>query len=174
MATWIEEDLQGDDRLAPETAERLALLRGRVKRMEALILGILEYSRVGRMAAEIETVRLADLLREVVEMLAPPDSIRVETQGSLPTFETKRVRLQQVLSNLIGNAVKYHDKDQGKVVVTVKQDGEWLHFELQAAATSWRTMAPESLLDSKTKSSLSSKPCSLETSWRALAWGWRW
>ena len=46
------------------TREHLELMRGRVHRMEALIDGILEYSRAGRLSAEPETVDTAALARE--------------------------------------------------------------------------------------------------------------
>ncbi len=50
LAQWIEEDLAGN--LKPSTREHLTLLRSRVHRMEALIEGILAYSRAGRAGGE--------------------------------------------------------------------------------------------------------------------------
>lgn len=46
LAEWIEEDLGTD--LEPDVLRNLELMRGRVLRMENLINGILDYSRIGR------------------------------------------------------------------------------------------------------------------------------
>src|SRR5690606_25108646 len=46
LSRWIEEDSR--EKLGPEAERHLEMLRGRVDRMEALINGLLQYSRVGR------------------------------------------------------------------------------------------------------------------------------
>lgn len=130
LATWIEEDLENESSLSATTAERLHLLKGRVKRMEALITGILDYARVGRMDATIETTDFGHLVHDVVELLAPPPGLVVEPVGAFPTLKTRKVRLQQVLANLIGNAIKHHHKKEGRIVVGVENQGEWLEVRV--------------------------------------------
>ena len=105
LSQWVEEDLGA---LVPNaTREHLNLMRGRVHRMEALIDGILEYSRAGRVSVEPETVDTGRLTRESVELLAVPPHVRIEIAPDLPTLVTERLPLQQVLLNLVGNAVKH-------------------------------------------------------------------
>ncbi|HEY9602760.1 MAG TPA: PAS domain S-box protein, partial [Allocoleopsis sp.] len=70
LGQWIAEDLE--DRLTEETRHHLDLLQGRVQRMEALINGLLQYSRVGRVRTELELVDVEGLLGEVIDSLAPP------------------------------------------------------------------------------------------------------
>lgn len=130
LTSWIEEDLKGTGQISETTEERLALMRNRVWRMEGLIQGILDYSRVGRMDSEIETVHVRDVIREVLDLLAPPEGMEVEVTGPRVMVQTKRIRLQQVLSNLIGNAIKYHDKEKGKITVNMRERGDWLEFEV--------------------------------------------
>ncbi|HEX2078054.1 MAG TPA: ATP-binding protein [Longimicrobium sp.] len=105
LAQWIQEDL--GDRVTGETAEHMRLLQGRVHRMEALIDGILDYSRAGRVRTAAEPVETGALVREVVELLSPGEGVEVEVEPDMPTLEAERVPLQQVFMNLIGNAVKY-------------------------------------------------------------------
>ncbi|HEX8245967.1 MAG TPA: PAS domain-containing protein, partial [Longimicrobium sp.] len=105
LTQWIQEDL--GDRVTGESAEHMRLLQGRVHRMEALIDGILAYSRAGRVRTPAEPVDTAALLREVVELLAPGEGMEVEVEPEMPTVEAERVPLQQVFLNLVGNAVKY-------------------------------------------------------------------
>jgi signal transduction histidine kinase len=105
LTEWIEEDL--GERIPDSSREHMRLLKGRVHRMEALIDGILAYSRAGRVRTPPERVDTGALVREVVELLAPPPNVAIEVQPELPTVDAERVPLQQVFMNLIGNAVKY-------------------------------------------------------------------
>jgi PAS domain S-box-containing protein len=105
LTQWIQEDL--GDRVTGESAEHMRLLQGRVHRMEALIDGILDYSRAGRVRTAAEPVDTGTLVRDVVELLAPGAGVQVEVEPDMPTVEAERVPLQQVFMNLIGNAVKY-------------------------------------------------------------------
>lgn len=108
LAGWLEEDL--GERLSPDEREQLQLMRGRVRRMDNLVEGILQYSRVSRLESQYERVELGQLVQEVFEDLGTPPGVLVEADPGLPTLQTRRVRLKQVLANLITNAVKYHDK----------------------------------------------------------------
>ena len=105
LSQWIEEDLGTD--MPPLTREHLTLMRGRVHRLEALIDGVLEYSRAGRVIAAPEVIDTGTLVREVAELLSLPAEVRIDIAPDLPTLTTERLPLQQVLLNLIGNAVKY-------------------------------------------------------------------
>jgi light-regulated signal transduction histidine kinase (bacteriophytochrome) len=105
LSTWIEEDLGAA--MTPEARKQMDLLRGRVHRMEALITGLLEYSRVGRVKGQRQDVDVAKLLAETVDLLAPADGARVEIVGPMPTIAADRLRLGQVFMNLIGNALKH-------------------------------------------------------------------
>src|SRR4030095_7800189 len=67
LSQWIEEDM--GERFTPEAHHQMELLRGRVHRMEAMIDGILEYSRVGRVRQKAESVGVAPLPREVTDLL---------------------------------------------------------------------------------------------------------
>ncbi len=115
LSGWLEEDL--GERLSADEREQLQLMRGRVRRMDNLVEGILQYSRVSRLEGQYERVDLNALVREVLEDLGPPQGVAIEIEPELPTLETRRLRLKQVLANLITNAVKYHDK---------KEQGAWV------------------------------------------------
>lgn len=111
LAHWIEEDLQGV--AGTETKEHLALLRGRVNRLERLIDGVLRYARAGRRSEELERVDVGRLLSEVVDLLDPPSDARIDIEGGLPVLVTERVPLTQVLQNLIDNALTHGRGERG-------------------------------------------------------------
>jgi len=121
---WLEEDLA--EHLTDETRSSMQLLRGRVKRMERLLDDLLEYSRVGRKFDErfAEMVTGDVLTNNILELLSPPESFAVVVDPRFAEIRVARMPLQQILMNLIGNAIKHHDKKQGRIEVTVEGDGE--------------------------------------------------
>ena len=126
LATWIEEDL--GPKLGPESRQHLALLRSRVHRMSALIDGLLEYSRAGRLRNRIERVDVDDLLKEVVEMLNVPAEASVDIGPGMPTLETERLPLQQVFLNLVSNAIKHSNRSDTRVRVAVREHDDFYEF----------------------------------------------
>jgi len=124
LAQWIEEDIgaQRSDALG----RQLELLRGRVRRMDALIDGILSYSRAGR-PSTVEPVDVGKLLGEVTEMLAPPEGA-VEIRPPLPVLETERAPLQQVFMNLVANALKHGARPKARVTVSAEDRGGCYEF----------------------------------------------
>ncbi|MEO0839150.1 MAG: PAS domain S-box protein [Cyanobacteria bacterium J06643_5] len=126
LSEWIEEDLQAA--LTPDTQKQMDLLRGRVYRMEALINGLLQYSRVGRIKTEPETVVVAQLIAEIIDSIAPPQDFTIEIIGEMPTLVTERIPLQQVFSNLISNAIKHHNRSDGKVTISIQEQEKFYEF----------------------------------------------
>jgi PAS domain S-box-containing protein len=117
LSAWIAEDL--GDRLTEQSREHVRLLQGRVHRMEALIDGILAYSRAARVRTAPELVDTGALVREVVELLAPTGDVVVDAAPDMPFIDAERVPLQQVFMNLISNAVKYTRVERPDVRVHV-------------------------------------------------------
>jgi signal transduction histidine kinase len=126
LTEWIEEDL--GDAITAESHEHMQLLKGRVHRMEALIDGILTYSRAGRVHDEPMRVDVGALVEECVELLAPPPGTAVVIRPGMPTVVTERVPMQQVFMNLIGNAIKYNQRPGARVEITAEPDGNDFRF----------------------------------------------
>ncbi|MEG3440345.1 PAS domain-containing protein [Pannus brasiliensis CCIBt3594] len=126
LSVWIEEDLGGE--LPGEVQKNLDLLRKRVYRMENLIDGLLAYSRVGRLKVETETTDVARLIEEIVDSLMPPLAFSIELQTPMPVFVTRRALLSRVLSNLIGNAIKHHDRLDGRVWIACTPRDKYYEF----------------------------------------------
>lgn len=129
ISTWIEEDMP--EGVSPEVKEHLELLRGRVHRMEGLIDGILHYSRAGRTRGNPEKVDTRELLSEVVELIAPPEQVRIEVGEGMPVLWSERLPLQQVFMNLIGNAIKYAGGDAPLVQVSARELGAQWEFAVR-------------------------------------------
>lgn len=126
LADWIAQDQR--DRLDDEGREQLALLLGRVRRMNDLIDGILRYSRIGRTKDPIANVDVKALVAEVVDSVSPPDKVEVRIAPGMPVVAAPRTQLGQVFQNLIANAVRFCDPDDGLVDVACTDLGNAWRF----------------------------------------------
>ena len=129
LSSWLREDLA--EQLPAEAQQQLKLLNQRVERMGALVDGLLQFSRSGRQQLATEAVDVEALLREVLDSLCPAEGFEVLNVPPLPQrLWTKRLLLSQVLTNLIGNATKHHDRDCGKIEVSAEDQGEVYQFAI--------------------------------------------
>jgi len=126
LAGWLVADYA--DKLGQEGREQLELLLGRVKRMNALVEGILHYSRVGRQHEDQVWVDLNQLVREVCELIALPAGISVTIANPLPTLRSEKTRLMQIFENLVSNAVKYMGKPTGEITVGCESQAQHWQF----------------------------------------------
>ncbi|MGI2172003.1 PAS domain-containing sensor histidine kinase [Shewanella sp. MF05960] len=117
LASWLEEDLQG--KLDDEDAEHLRLMRGRINRMEKLLDDLLAYSRAGKKGDVIHTVDIKDVVENVFDLCNTQNSFSLVFNSTVESITTASVPLEQVLRNLINNAIKHHDSGQGTVWVSV-------------------------------------------------------
>lgn len=98
-----------------------------VDRMSALTSGLLEYSKVDQLTVEPEAVSVGDVAARVADML----SVEIVSAGAIVDIDADvlvwfaPVRLQQVLQNLISNAVRYRSPERDlRVLVLCKRIGE--------------------------------------------------
>ncbi len=128
LANLIEEGLDGNDTAGAK--KRLDELRVRVARMESLTGDLLGYSRAGRDETEVTRVNTRELVKDVAFLVGPPDGLKIRADGSLPELDTCRPPFEQVLRNLVGNAVKHHDRKTGVITVSAEEDGAFWRFRV--------------------------------------------
>lgn len=121
-ATWLEEDIP-PEALNADAHESLRLLRSRAQRMDMLLTGLLEYARAGQSKARSERFRVEALVRDVVLLLGDGAQERVQVQGALPEVEGAKVVFEQVLANLVSNALK-HGAETADLRVTIGSRSE--------------------------------------------------
>jgi PAS domain S-box-containing protein len=128
---WLEEDLK--EHLTAETRDNMNLLRGRIKRMEKLLDDLLEYSRIGRTADErfAETISGNALMVNILALLSPPEGFTITIGPGFNGIRVRRMPLQQILMNLISNAIKHHDRKQGRIDVAVEDRGAYYLFSVR-------------------------------------------
>jgi len=92
----------------------LVRMQEAAKRMRALLTSLLEYSRV---TTKTEPFKQTDLNQSVRQALSNLSILIRETQGKvdvgdLPSLQCDQVQIVQVFQNLIGNALKFQEKDK--------------------------------------------------------------
>jgi len=129
LAEWITTDY--GDKIDEEGRAQFQLLMGRTKRANALIDGILRYSRISRQHEEHVVVDVNQVVHDVCELLAPPPAMVLHIKPDLPTLVCERTRLMQVFENLISNAVKYMGRPEGEIFVGCQRAGDFWQFHVR-------------------------------------------
>jgi PAS domain S-box-containing protein len=126
LAEWVVEDFPGE--IPEDVGVHLDKLRIQVRRMQNLTDDLLAYSRAGRVEDVVLAVDTGELIEEVIALLAPPEGIQIVTESEMPKLATARSPLEQVLRNLIGNAVQHHDRSEGRIVVSAVDRDDEMEF----------------------------------------------
>ncbi len=115
LATWLKEDHR--DNLDQGALEYLNLISDNISKMEDLITGILEYSTVGVKDFKASLIDVNKIVNDVLNFLYVPDNMSITIDDNFPEIMGDTHRLQQLFQNLIGNAIKYNDKEKGTIEV---------------------------------------------------------
>lgn len=99
--------------------QALRFINAGVAKMEALLAGLLRYSRLGRVALSLKPQNMNGMIAEVLAaMKFQLDEAKAEVRVEpLPTCEADSVQTSQVFANLIDNALKYRSPDRALQVV---------------------------------------------------------
>ncbi|NNF76253.1 MAG: GAF domain-containing protein, partial [Flavobacteriaceae bacterium] len=118
LVHWLKEDNQ--EVLDSNSLNNMAMIESTLQNMEQLISDVLEYSSISTGTSEVVEVDLNELIKEVESNLHVPDHIHLKIKNKLPVLKGDRTRFSQLFQNLISNAVKYNDKEVGRIEIDVK------------------------------------------------------
>ncbi len=92
---------------------------------------MLEYSKSYKMLSQNkDEVCVNDLIEEVLKLVTIPESFRVETPAALFYIRTSAIALEQILINLLNNAVRYNDKSEGFIRLTFEEKANCYQFQV--------------------------------------------
>ncbi len=108
--------------------EAIQFIRSSTNKMDRLINAILRLSREGRRTLQPVPVDLAAMLgtiRDSFQHRLTTTGAEIDVAGPFPPLVSDRLALEQILSNLVENAVKYLQPGRpGRIAVTARQEGE--------------------------------------------------
>ncbi|HEY3305462.1 MAG TPA: GAF domain-containing sensor histidine kinase [Candidatus Binatia bacterium] len=103
-----------------------------------LVSSLLDLSRfeAGQFVIRVEEFRLEEVWTELellfrIGLSGKPVELSWEIEGTLPALKTDRMKVKEVLSNIVFNAVKYTDKGQVKVTASPVGPGEQINIEIK-------------------------------------------
>lgn len=134
-AAFLEETLPPGD--VSSRQRRQAEIIGRaVRSMEHLIRDLLDTARIesGRLHVEPEALPVRPLIDDAAAILRPVvehagQQLHVRVADPLPPVRADRERILQILSNLVGNAVKFTPSG-GVITVAAEPDGFGVRFRV--------------------------------------------
>jgi PAS domain S-box-containing protein len=105
---YLKQDVESGDMIRFE--KDMTRIANAVDKMQTLLNELLELSRIGRITNPPENVPFEGIIRETVDLLSGPletGNIRLKIVGEFPTVHVDRLRIAEVVQNLISNAVKF-------------------------------------------------------------------
>ena len=112
------------DQLDDDTKAFIGFAVDGAKRMDRLILDLLEFSRIGRRAGAAAPVALSEAVADALGNLAltiEETSAKVTVAADLPTVTGSQDELVRLIQNLVGNALKYRAPDRPPAISITAQ-----------------------------------------------------
>ena len=120
--------------VTPKMKDKFSSILEQVNRINALISAMLEMSRLQKktLALDFESINVAMVTREVVadldrEIKGKKHAVNVLFGTELPVVKADRLRIHDVIENLVSNAVKYTDPG-GKITIGADILGGKVHI----------------------------------------------
>ncbi|PYO33184.1 MAG: hypothetical protein DMD86_11255, partial [Candidatus Rokuibacteriota bacterium] len=141
-------------RLDEEQAKMIAAIEHYSRLQLDLITNVLDFARLssGHVSFQIERFALAPLLAEIQALQAhrlqnPRLALTVTVGPDLPMFETDRVKLQEIVHNLVDNAVKFTEAGRVTVVARAGSDSSRVVIEVGDTGPGIRAEDLETIFD---------------------------
>jgi light-regulated signal transduction histidine kinase (bacteriophytochrome) len=115
LINWVLED--NKEKMGESCLNSLHQVLFNVEKMDLLIKGILDYSTIDKLESEDRWVDFNQIVDEITRTLFIPNTIQILIPNSLPKIYGNAWRFKQVFQNLIQNAIKYNDKQEGWVEI---------------------------------------------------------
>jgi len=141
--------------LNEEQNKQLGMVNAAGHHLLALINDVLDLVKIeaGQTAPALENVRVGDVLKSVAGIMRPlAEEKRLELSTSAPddtTVVTDRRRIEQILLNLVSNAIKF--TAEGSVSVVASSDMDHVRFEVTDTGAGVPVEALESIFDEFTQ-----------------------
>ena len=120
--------------LSPETEGFLDVVAAGAARMELLVRDLLSYTKSTLLDRPTERAEASEALSGALANLESSirDSGAEVTSGPLPALRVHTTQLQQILQNLIGNAIKYRRPEVPPVIaISARRDNEFWLFSVK-------------------------------------------
>ncbi|TYA74551.1 sensor histidine kinase [Seonamhaeicola marinus] len=124
--------LDNKDKLDYNGLQLLNLLMDSVEQLSVLVDGLLEYSKSdGILEKRKEDVVLEDLVNNLIKLYSKEHNAIINLNTSLETIYINKVALDQILQNLLTNAIKYNDKKIVQIEIIASETDTHYTFDIK-------------------------------------------
>lgn len=121
LPQWIREDLvEAGIKVEGSVSQHIDLMNRHTGRLDRMLVDLLSFSRVGRVQDDRQ-IDLRDALVDVLEEMRIPSGFTVRNEVPAHVFSMGERDALTLLTQLVANAVKHHDKPKGEVVVALEE-----------------------------------------------------
>jgi signal transduction histidine kinase len=128
LADIISDESEG--KMNEDGLNAISMLKQKVLHASNLVEGILQHTIAGRKSNQPEIIDLLKFVEEVVAFCSPPNDIHVLTDIQVAEAFLDPILLHQVLQNLVSNAIKYNDKNEGVININIFKRNQELVIEV--------------------------------------------
>jgi len=102
------------------------------KNLLGLVDEMLEYSKApSLLITKRQQVDLNSILRKVISMLVVPENIEIIMPEENHSIYISIIAFEQIMLNLLSNAIRYNNKERGYIKIGFDQDDEFYRFEVE-------------------------------------------
>lgn len=119
LVDFIEDDVAA---ILPQSArDNLIKVKARIKRMDKMLMGLLEFSLPSSIRRKIEAVDVGEMAQEIFELIGGEEHFSLVIPQPIPVIQGSRTLLHIILRNLLSNAAKHHDRNSGVIALGYNQ-----------------------------------------------------
>lgn len=120
------------EQLDDEGQTMLGYINSSSETLKGLVDGLLEYSKSASVLdEEITEICVNDIKEEILSLFSYQHTLEFNVHSSLKSIFANRTAIDQILINLIANAIKYNDKNKTKIELHLLEDDEFYEFRVQ-------------------------------------------
>ena len=128
--TKMFSDIYGSS-MEAEGLEIIELIENSSKTLNKLIEGLLEYSKSDKVIQENKLdLSISELKSDIISLLTYDDSCQITFTSELDSIYTNKTALEQILINLVANAIKYNDKPISKIEIKITEENNFYKFSV--------------------------------------------
>ena len=121
LPQWIDEDLRASGAAIPAAvAENIKLMNTHTRRLDRMLIDLLIYSRIGRMQSS-GTIEWGGVIDTILDQIQVPTGFRILRDIRAPTIRMGETDVLTLVSSLVSNAIKHHDRDTGTIRIATKE-----------------------------------------------------